>query len=291
MFPGAGFYGIKEIFLGYAKLPKFLPFPVAVQHGWQQFAHSFEASARPPEIWVWSERLAAENERFYPKNKIRIIGSCFCYLMASFRNELPTCEKQGSVCIPPHSAHFVKTEYPVEEFARVLDQLGDELKPITVMLYYLDMDDHTVRAYEKYGFKVVSNGSLFDVDFLKRFILHVYDKKHCIFSDLGSGVFYASYLGLNLVHIDIQSRVFKLAVRYNTEDMVPEVGEFNEKFLASWNENTTNEELGKNHMLSAKELRRAILRNYATWSFLRRSVLQVGVRVLRWFGLFRPAVK
>ena len=71
MYPGAGFYGIKEILLAYANLPKFLPLPVAVQHGWQRYASSFEASAMPPEIWVWSQRIATELEEFYPKNKIR----------------------------------------------------------------------------------------------------------------------------------------------------------------------------------------------------------------------------
>ncbi len=145
MFPGTGFYGIREILLAYANLPSFLPLPVAVQHGWQRFSHAFEASAKPPEIWVWSQRLAEELEQFYPKNKIKVVGSFFCYLMVTVKDTLPVKEKKGSVCLPPHSSHFAKTGYPVEEFARALDQLGDDFKPITVMLYYLDMDEHTVK--------------------------------------------------------------------------------------------------------------------------------------------------
>src|SRR3569832_14339 len=286
MYPGAGFYGIREIFLAYAGLPRFLPLPVAVQHGWQCSGHAFEASAKPPEIWVWSPRMAAEVEVYYPAKRIRVVGSFYCYLKRLMKNELPQVEKRGSICIPPHSSHFTSTDYPIEEFVRQLDKLGDEFKPITVMLYYLDMNSQTVDMYESFGFKVVSNGSLFDECFLRRFVHNVYDKQHCLFSDLGSGVFFAADMGLNLVRFDIESRFVNRGNEHTTDEYISKAKMFDEEFFRSLGETRPSSELGESYMLSPGEMRKLIHRNYFTWRFVTRSARWVAGKVLRSMGLF-----
>lgn len=287
MFPGSDFYGIKETILGYARLPKFLPLPVAVQHGWQRFAHAFEASARPPEIWVWSARLAKELEGFYPSNKIRIVGAFFYYLLETMRGELPIKAQQGSICIPPHSSHLAKTEYSLERYIELLGQMGSELKPITIMLYYLDMDEHTVGIYEKAGFRVVSNGTLYDEKFLRNFITHVYDKKYCIYSELGSGVLYASELGLTPVRIDVQSTPINRGNPHITNEMFSATAGFDEEFLRTMSESAVREEMGKQYVLAPQALRSLILRNYFTWEFLRTGIKRGGGHVLRRMGFRR----
>jgi hypothetical protein len=283
MYAGAGFYGIREILLAYAKLPGFLPLPVAVQHGWMLCATTFETAGNPPEIWVASQRIASEFEAFYPKNKIRIVGSFYCYLMELLKNELPPVERSGSICIPPHSTHFTSNEYSVEDFAHKLNELGNEYRPITVMLYYLDMNSSAVNEYEKYGFKVVSNGSLFEADFLKNFVRNVFDKQHCIYSEFGSGALFAADTGLNLVHIDIESRIVNRGDKYFTDEkqMLARIKMFKENFLRSLDKEQISLELGKSYLLSPGDLRRAILRNYFTWSFVMGSAERAARGVLR----------
>lgn len=275
MYAGAGFYGIRETLLAYAKLPGFLPLPVAVQHGWLRYATTFETSGNPPEIWVDSQRIASELAAFYPKNKIRIVGSFYYYLMGLLKNELPPVVRSGSICIPPHSSHFVSTVYSVEDFAHKLTKLGNEYKPITVMLYFLDMISSTIETYEKYGFKVVSNGSLFEANFLKNFVRNVHDKQHCIFSELGSGVLFAADMGLNLIHIDIESRHVNLGQKHGTDEQRSGIKMFDEKFIRSLDKDQVALELGKRYLLSPSELRKAILRNYFTWSFAKRLAINV----------------
>lgn len=287
MYPGAQFYGIGKTLLAYAGLPAFLPFPVALQHGWQRHAHAFEASANPPEIWVWSPRMAAEMEAFYPAKRIRAIGSFFCYLKPQMIDFLPEVEKKGSICIPPHSSHSATTEYSAEEFARRLAELGDEYKPITVMLYYLDMNSTTVEMYEKLGFNVVTNGSLFDEDFLKRFMCNVYDKQYCVFSDLGTGVVFAADMGLSLVHFDIESRVVSHGNAYITDEYISKTKAFDEEFLRSLNTSLLSSEFGESCLLSPSELRKLILRNYITWQFAHTAIRRVGGIILRGLGLRR----
>jgi hypothetical protein len=267
MFPGSAFYGIRSILLKYAGLPKFLPIPVAVQHGWQRFAHTFEASARPPEIWVWSNRIKKELAQHYPEDKIRVVGSFFDYLLINISDSVTTSDKTGSICIPPHSSHFAKTEYPIEEFIKQLKELGDEYKPITVMLYYLDMSDETVSTYTSNGFKVVSNGSLFNDNFLCNFVKNVQDKRFCLYSELGSGVFYASRLGAEVRHFDIPCQAINHGNVHLSEEIFKLSKEFDEDIISKLSLDFIKDEMGVEYIMSRAEMRRCLLRNYLTLSF------------------------
>jgi hypothetical protein len=290
MYPGASFYGLKKIFLSYAGLPTFLPLPVAVQHGWQIHATAFEASASPPEIWVWSERTALELEEFYPPKKIRVVGSFFCYLRILLNKEFPLVNRRGSICIPPHSSHFASVDYSVEDFACALNELGDEVKPVTVMLYYLDVDERVVAAYEKFGFKVVSNGSLFSDEFLNKFIFNVADKKSCIFSDFGSGVLFASDLGLNLIRICVESRVVNRGNEYIKDGVIDDVNLFCDNLMGKIICDEVDFELGASNLLSPREIRRLIFKNYFTFNFVATSFRKIVTVFLRGVGLKNKVV-
>jgi hypothetical protein len=289
MYPGASFYGIRKTLLAYSKLPNFLPLPVAVQHGWQRVAHEFESSTKPPEIWVWSARIAKSLEQFYPKEKIRIIGSSFCYLNQIINKDtFPITNRHGSVCIPPHSSHLGKTNYSVESFARQLSELSEEFKPIRVMLYYLDINENVVKCYEKYGFEVVSNGELYDSNFLIKFMRNVYDKEYCIFSDLGSGVFYSAHMGLKLHHIDnIRTTIENFGNIFISESTHANSIKFDEKFLRQMNGVNIIEEVGENYMLSPNEMRSLIIKNYLTWEFLVTFMRRLSSFILRRIGLHK----
>lgn len=269
MFPGSQFYGIKKIFLNYAKLPTWLPFPVAVEHGWQRVAHDFEASSNPPEIWVWSPRIAKELEKFYPKSKIKVVGSFFCYFMRLNQAKTNSVEIKGSICIPPHSSHLAKSKYSIEKFAEKLNELDDHFKPIRVMLYYLDMNQETINMFKKYGFDIVSNGTLYDSDFLSNFLRHVTDKKYCIFSELGSGVIFSRYLGLIPQHIEIDSEVENFGNQYLTEEYISESNKFDNNFLLDMSICRVKDEVGESYILSPKDLRKLILKNYFTYNFIK----------------------
>ena len=268
MFPGSDFYGIKEILLEYAGLPKFLPLPVAVQHGWQFTAHAFEVSANPPEIWVWSDRIAKELEVYCPKERIRVIGSFFCYLLKNLPPDYMNGEKKGSICTPPHSSHLITAEYSVEKFSESLLNIPDDYKPISVMLYYLDMDDSIVKAYEDRGFRVVTNGSLFDHNFLLNFLGNIKGKKYCIFGELGSSVFFSAYCGLDIHAIDTPVTAINKGNPHVTNEMHRNFYQYSREVLNEWNEDYLLSELGCNHIYSRKELRNLILSNYFSFRFI-----------------------
>lgn len=280
MYPGTEFYGINKTLMRYARLPAKLPLPVAVQHGWQRYPTTYESQGSPPEVWVWTDRIAREYEKFFRKDQIRVVGSFFCYLYESVRHALPTPERRGSVVIPTHSSHHAQVEIFSESYAEMLHGLKDEFKPITVMLYYLDMTERNVQAYKKRGFDVVSNGTLFTDDFLNNFIWNVHGKKYCIFNDLGSGVFYAGYMGLKPYYFGPPVVLLNNKNPHITEDLRKRSSEFDKTFMQSLSIENLIEELGANLLLSPDEMRNCILKNY-TPTVVRKLVKSIMSRSLR----------
>jgi hypothetical protein len=272
----------------HAKLPAFLPLPLAVQHGWQRLAHEFESSSKPPEIWVWSPRMAGQLAQYYPSAKIRVVGSFFCYFIQSLKDEIKgSVDKRGSVCIPPHSSHFVKASYSVEDFARRLNDLPADFKPIRIMLYYLDMTAEIAGVYQKYGFDIVTNGSLFDDDFIARFVKHVQDKKHCIYSELGSGVLFSEKLGVKRHRIPIET-IFENDGNHSlTHDYISTSLLFDDGFLERLDDDLLNEELGEKYMLTSVEMRILILKSYLSKEFFVTIARRCAGTVLRKLGFLK----
>lgn len=268
MYSGTDFYGINEIFMNYAGLPGYIPLPVAVQHGWQYQPTTFEIDSNPPEIWIWSERMADLYSQKFPNHRVRVIGSFFCYICNELKGRLPIVEKKGSIVIPNHSTHHIGVKYSAEEYAKLLNNLDEKYKPISVLLYYLDLNESTIQAYTKYGFDIRCNGSLYDSKFLYNFINNVYDKEYFITpGDFGSATFYAMYLGLKPYIFGPISSYYGSGAIYKRDIARIKASENDELGLLrhinnNLNMDTVNQELGVDYLLPKKELREIILKNY-----------------------------
>lgn len=269
MYPGCNFYGIKQIFLEYAGLPTWLPFPVAVQHGWYYRATTFESSSNPPEIWVWSDRIANDMEQFYPREKIRVVGSFFYYFLENKKHYFDQVKAKGSILLPTHSSHFVKTLYSIDEFAKNVSLLSSAKKPITTMLYYLDMNDASVSEYKKYDFDVVTNGSLYSIKFIENFYNNIKDKEWCIYSAITSGVFYSKICGLKLHHIPTMVNYENNGDEHTIIDNPENMNLYVEKILADTSDGLLKDEMGQSYIINRADLRKLILRKYLDISFLK----------------------
>jgi len=281
MYAGTEFYGINEIFMNYAGIPSYIPLPVAVQHGWQYQPTTFEIDSKPPEIWVWSKRMAELYSQAFPEFRVRITGSSFCYLYDELKKVEPIVGRKGSIVIPNHSTHHIGVKYSAEEYAELLYNLDEKYKPISVLLYYLDLNKDTVSAYTKYGFDIRCNGSLFDSNFLVNFINNVNDKEYCIApGDFGSGVFYAMYMGLKPHQLGSLSSYHGLDIVFKNDITRIKSYENDELGLRKKiNNNLTldmvKQELGVEYLLSKDELRKIIFNNYTpkvVYTLLKRKI-------------------
>ncbi|WP_312680662.1 hypothetical protein [Stutzerimonas nitrititolerans] len=200
---GMSHYGIGSIYRRYAGISDDLPIPASSIHAWVTLGTPWETTYNPPEIWVWTEAQREIYSRFYPKDKTRAVGCAFCYLCKMLGIERdPLSEREGSVFFTPHSIPAVNVVIDHNKISDWLVALSDEYKPVSVFLYYVDATPEVVFAYESKGISVLTNGHVFDSDFLYNYIANVAGRKYCFFVNPGTAALYAGYMGLTLVHAD-----------------------------------------------------------------------------------------
>lgn len=197
-YASATYYGIGDIIKKYAKFPNFLPFPVAIQHGWSNSTGKHDARFDVPENWYWSDGIEQKYRQEFEGLSTRAISSPFLYLLKLMGyREYPTSQRRGSIIFPSHSAAFIGMECDFEQYADLLDRLPDKYKPITVCIYHLDADKGLDKPFLDKGFEVVSNGtSIYETKFLENFILNTQNKKYAFSNQMTSALLFASVLGL-----------------------------------------------------------------------------------------------
>ncbi len=158
-----------------------------------------------------------------------------------------------------HSSRYVHASFSAIEYAQMLSELPPKFQPITVMLYYLDMNKETIDAYKSKGFNVTSNGSIFDQNFLVNFYLNTYKNKYCIFNELGSGALYAGYLGLKLIPYGPHAELINKGEKHiSKKHLLKNRADYLINNLSSIN---IHEELGTEHFKTKNELKNLILSN------------------------------
>jgi hypothetical protein len=195
-YPGNSYYGIGNIVRKYAGFPDYLPLPVSLQHGWSILPTNHDAHYNAGENWYWSRDLEEKYIQQYPGLKTRTIGAPFLYLLRLL-NYVEPKNKQGSIVFPSHSSSLIKIQCDFYEYALMLASLPEEYKPITVCLYFLDLDKGLDKPFREQGFEIVSNGeNLYAVNFLENFVNNVHGKKYAFSNQMTSALLFAVSMGL-----------------------------------------------------------------------------------------------
>jgi hypothetical protein len=195
-YSGVSYYGIGKIIKEYANFPRFLPFPVGIQHGWSKLPIVHDARYDAPENWYWSEDLATKYRNEFEGLNIRVVGSPFLYLLQNLQY-VESSKKKGSIVFPCHSSKFIEIKCNFDDYADMLESLPEEYKPITICMYYIDLDNGLDDPFRRKGFEIIKNGdSIFDIEFLKNFIKNTHNKKYAFSNQMTSALLFASTMGL-----------------------------------------------------------------------------------------------
>jgi len=191
------FYGHNTIVKRYSRFPTFLPLPVSIQHGWHFIPEKVDV-AKNGTTWVWSDNIKQQFQNNFNDSEFRVYGSPFLYLVRDMKIDKDNLHtRNGSIVFPAHSSHELQVSYDYEIYAKMLNELPDEYKPITVCMYYSDIDKKHNEIFEKYGLPVTSNGEKRnDEEFLLRFIENVKDKKYAFSNQMTTALLYCVHLGL-----------------------------------------------------------------------------------------------
>lgn len=266
---GADFYGIQHILLRHAGLPDYGVFPFSVQHGWQYAATRFEADAHPLEIWVWSERSRHAISAFFPIDQIRVIGSPYLYLEAVD----PQPPSRSSLYVLPHSSHLARVGFSRDRLLQLLRDIGGDGMGCDVLAYYLDVNDELCQALRTVNSRILVNGGLWSVDFMKTLRRNIHLYEHIYYSGFGSAVLFARYERRQTTYIALDSQVESSSNKY--VDRVSQESVFDPTGSGM----DTDAELGVEHRTDSQKMREWILDGFRAIPSLRLASRAVnGVR-------------
>ena len=292
---GNNMYGIGNILKEYAGLPQWMPLNFRIQHGvtfWTTYC-SLDCCPDLVEFYVPREKgtlFLTYNEDyvhlFHEKGiqNVRAIGAPFIYLDDLAAQVWPE-KRKGTIVFPQHSGLGEDTATAYDAYAEQLAALPARFHPITVCLYFVDLQNGCDRPFREKGFAITSNGAQeWDLEFLRNFIRNAAPCEYATSNCPGSSAcYYAIHLGLKTfrygppdTHIEVHtSRTYgpsHSCGRPVPHDFSMEACEDTERQKA-----IADLELGTRSKLSKKEMRRMIL-GALTPRFLMRYLKTIGLR-------------
>ena len=162
-------------------------------------------------------------------------------------------ERTGSIYFPSHSTHHIKSTIDSDAIISKLQKLPDVYKPVTICMYWKDIQHGEHENYLKHGFKIVSAGHIYDKLFYFRLFDILKNFKYTLGSSFGSFIFHAARSG-SLVVFPKELENLKEAYVISTENFADKdlesrlkiADEFDKKVCALFSERIeeyTNEQL------------------------------------------------
>jgi len=138
-------------------------------------------------------------EGYCPK-KSWVIGSPFYYAKRILENE-DVPNPQGTLVMPAHSTHHVTNAYDKAQFIKTLKDLPDEYKPLTICLFFrnIQLGDHL--DYLNAGFQCTTAGHMFDPEFLFRLVRLIKHHKRCVLNSAGTGAIFCAASSVPVLYI------------------------------------------------------------------------------------------
>jgi len=178
-------YGDAEILRRYSGFEG--PIPAVIPHGVQFDSRLFpgEVHSRPKSVLSWPvyrDAGWAEYKHMVPS------AAPFLYAQALAGPPDPDVKREGTLFVPQHSVHIMNMEVDWRGLARSLKDLEG---PVTVQMYWRDIELTHDRFFTRLGYEVVCAGGLNDQDFFFNVIKNLRKVKYACSNNIGSHVFYA----------------------------------------------------------------------------------------------------
>jgi hypothetical protein len=183
-------YGDAEILRRYSGFEG--PIPAVIPHGVQFDTKIFpgEAGARPKSVLSWP---VYRDAAWAPYKHVVPSAAPFLYALALAGEPDPAVEREGTLFVPQHSVHIMNMDVDWRGLARSLRDLEG---PVTVQMYWRDIELGHDRFFKRAGYEVVCAGGGNDRDFFFNVIKYVRTVKYACSNNIGSHVFYALSAGV-----------------------------------------------------------------------------------------------
>jgi len=253
------FYGQASILRKYTKYPFSLK--VVWEHSipFHDIIWTLDDNSPLPTRFVSSKhRLKVylkSNKKKRIKKIIYNIGSIMNYVKYLYEKQnkyIDEPNKKGSVYFPTHSTHHIKTEQDNNLIITKLNELPESYKPITICMYWKDIQYKYHKIYIDNGFQVISAGHIYDKNFYFRLYDILIRHKFALGSTFGTFVLHAAFCGCKVVlplNLKVEEKCSISTEGFSDPDLKNRLkiyNEFNEKIINLFNTNDidyNNEEL------------------------------------------------
>ena len=193
------FYGHASLLKQYCGLPEDYIIHGVLPHGPCISSKIWEVEKNHP---FRARFLLSQTQReVYQKqsNKdLYVIGSPLLYAARLLSDEVEALrqEARGTLVFPAHSTHHITSQFDHEGFIRRLKRVAPADQPVTVCLYWRDIQLGRHHEYLEAGFQCTTAGHMFDKGFLERMLKIIVSHKTAVTNRIGSSSLFAAALGL-----------------------------------------------------------------------------------------------
>jgi hypothetical protein len=194
------YYGHATLLKKYAGFPAARPLPVSVVHGlrfdgrvWKYDFSELHTTGFVASPWH------VDGLRGQVEIDVLAVGPLIHYAVGLWNAEQLAAVrgKLGRILLvyPVHSTHWVDTDYDASRFCAQIEAAAANFDSVVVCLYWRDVLRGRHREYMARGFLCVTNGHMFDVQFLERQRSLMEACSGLLTNGMGTHVGYAVYLG------------------------------------------------------------------------------------------------
>lgn len=188
-------YGIGKWLKRYVGYPDRLPLCAEIDHGphWVSVPHKMYLESQAP-LLLFHNQQQVDSFRDFGAKPCAAAGSAFAYYR--WMNGIRVAsDAAGTLAIPTHSTHHLKTTFDWRAYCRDLRSLPARFQPVTISLYWKDILNGTHRVFLEEGFEVVTSGHIYDDRFIERFYRNLSRHRFVTSNEMSTGGIYGLEMG------------------------------------------------------------------------------------------------
>lgn len=196
------YYGIDRILLRAASLPATYPLNAVVPHGVvfdRRAVWTAEARARVPAVLCYPEFRVESYARATDKQVLPAASPATYVIEELARADQP--DRTGTIFFVDHSTHHVVSPFSSVLLPNSLRQAPEWARPITVCMYWRDIQLGRHIPFRELGFTVVSAGHLYDPHFLYRLYWLCAKHRYASANAFGTHTFFSVLAGCVHTHL------------------------------------------------------------------------------------------
>ena len=198
IFTGNAFYGNDFIVKSYIGIKHDYALKFIIPHGIvlnsSQIWEAEEKSALPTIGCYQKSRYDFYRKNFYRKKHVMQIAAPYTYIPYIIKN-IPSIHRKGTIFFPAHSTHHVTAVMNYERLSEFIENIDEKYHPVTICMYWRDINLGHDECFKKKGFRIVSAGHIFDKLFLFRLYYLCLQHEFSMSNSPGSHLFFSQYAG------------------------------------------------------------------------------------------------